>query len=221
MSAPGPASQPGERQPGQHPAGEHQSGAHQGGERVIVLALGSNLGDPLASLQRGLDLLCASLPCTAVSGVYRTAPVGGPPQDDYLNAVLLARSARPARQILACGQAAEAALHRVRDQRWGPRTLDVDIIACGDERRDDPELILPHPRAHQRAFVLVPWLEVAPDAVLPCYGPVAALLAGAVGAAGVRRLDDAVLRLPAPARLAAPARPSAAAGPPPDRGAAS
>lgn len=214
MSAPGPARQPGERQPGQRPSGEHRAVQHQGGERVIVLALGSNLGDPLASLQRGLDLLCASLLCTAVSGVYRTAPVGGPPQDDYLNAVLLARSALPARQILARGQAAEAALHRVRDQRWGPRTLDVDIIACGDERRDDPDLTLPHPRAHQRAFVLVPWLEVAPDAVLPGYGPVAALLAGAVGPAGVRRLDDAALRLPAPAR------PPAAAGPPPDPGAA-
>lgn len=182
MSAPGPAGQPGERQPG--------------GERVIVLALGSNLGDPLASLQRGLDLLCASLPCTAVSGVYRTAPVGGPPQDDYLNAVLLARSALPARQILACGQAAEAALHRVRDQRWGPRTLDVDIIACGDERSDDPDLTLPHPRAHQRAFVLAPWLEVAPDAVLPGHGPVAGLLAAA-GTAGVRRLAGTALRLPA------------------------
>ncbi|HEY1639758.1 MAG TPA: 2-amino-4-hydroxy-6-hydroxymethyldihydropteridine diphosphokinase [Streptosporangiaceae bacterium] len=182
MSAPGPAGRPGERQPG--------------GERVIVLALGSNLGDPLASLQRGLDLLCASLPCTAVSGVYRTAPVGGPPQDDYLNAVLLARSARPARQILACGQAAEAALQRVRDQRWGPRTLDVDIIACGDERSDDPDLTLPHPRAHQRAFVLVPWLEVVPDAVLPGHGPVADLLAAA-GTAGVRRLAGTALRLPA------------------------
>jgi hypothetical protein len=79
---------------------------------------------------------------------------------------------------------------------------------------DDPDLTLPHPRAHQRAFVLVPWLEVAPDAVLPGHGPVAALLPGAVGTAGVRRLDDALLRLPAPAR-------PSAAGPPPDPGAAS
>jgi len=182
VSAPDGARRPGERS--------------QPDERVIVLALGSNLGDPLASLQRGIDVLCASLPCTAVSSVYQTAPVGGPPQDDYLNAVLLARSALSARQILDRAQAAEAALHRVRDERWGPRTLDVDVIACGAERSDDPELTLPHPRAHERAFVLVPWLEVAPDAVLPGHGPVAGLLA-AVGTAGVRRRDGATLRLPA------------------------
>ena len=191
MSVPARAGQPCGGQPGQS-----QPPGGQPDERVIVLALGSNLGDPLASLQRGIDVLCASLTCTAVSSVYQTAPVGGPPQDDYLNAVLLARSALSARRILDRAQAAETALHRVRDERWGPRTLDVDVIACGEERSDDPELTLPHPRAHERAFVLVPWLEVAPDAVLPGHGPVAGLLA-AVGTAGVRRQDGAALRLPA------------------------
>jgi 2-amino-4-hydroxy-6-hydroxymethyldihydropteridine diphosphokinase len=191
VSVPARAGQPCGGQPGQS-----QPPGGQPDERVIVLALGSNLGDPLASLQRGIDVLCASLTCTAVSSVYQTAPVGGPPQDDYLNAVLLARSALSARQILDRAQAAETALHRVRDERWGPRTLDVDVIACGEERSDDPELTLPHPRAHERAFVLVPWLEVAPDAVLPGHGPVAGLLA-AVGTAGVRRQDGAALRLPA------------------------
>jgi 2-amino-4-hydroxy-6-hydroxymethyldihydropteridine diphosphokinase len=170
--------------------------------RVVVLALGSNLGDRLANLQRGMDVLCApptattGLSCTAVSSVYQTVPVGGPAQDDYLNAVLVASSALPARQILRRCQAAEAALHRVRTQRWGPRTLDVDVIACGGEQSDDPELTLPHPRAHERAFVLVPWLEAAPDAILPGRGPVADLLA-AVGTAGVRRLPEAALTLPA------------------------
>jgi 2-amino-4-hydroxy-6-hydroxymethyldihydropteridine diphosphokinase len=170
------------------------------GSRAIVLSLGSNLGDRLAHLQRGLDLLGADEPnggvrCTAVSGVYETAPVGGPPQDDYLNAVVLADSALPGLEILRHCQAVEAALGRVRVQRWGARTLDVDIIARGDELSTDPRLTLPHPRAGERAFVLMPWLEVAPDAFLPGRGSVADLLA-AVGTSGVRRLADATLAVP-------------------------
>jgi 2-amino-4-hydroxy-6-hydroxymethyldihydropteridine diphosphokinase len=170
--------------------------------RVIVLSLGSNLGDRFAHLQRAIDLLGAEAPdgdwrATAVSGVYETAPVGGPPQDDYLNAVLLAVSALPGVEILRRCQAAEAALGRVRAERWGPRTLDVDVIACGDELSADPRLTLPHPRAGERAFVLVPWLDVAPEAVLPGRGRVADLLA-AVGTAGVRHWPDATLTMPAP-----------------------
>jgi 2-amino-4-hydroxy-6-hydroxymethyldihydropteridine diphosphokinase len=178
------------------------SAAVPGGARV-VLSLGSNLGDRLANLQRGIDLLCegAGLACTAVSGVYQTAPVGGPPQDDYLNAVVIGVSALPAAQLLRRGQAAEAALHRVRAQRWGPRTLDVDIIAYGDEISADPALTLPHPRAHERAFVLVPWLDADPKAVLPGHGPVADLLRG-IGTAGVQRLDGVALGLPGAAREA-------------------
>ncbi|HUZ22483.1 MAG TPA: 2-amino-4-hydroxy-6-hydroxymethyldihydropteridine diphosphokinase [Streptosporangiaceae bacterium] len=172
-----------------------------GAARTVVLALGSNLGDRLGNLQRGIDLLCggapgaASLRATAVSGVYETDPVGGPPQDDYLNAVLLVASALPAIEILRRGQAAEVALGRVRAQRWGPRTLDVDVIACGEETSDDPELTLPHPRAHERAFVLVPWLEAAPAACLPGRGAVAGLVS-VIGTAGVRRLAGAALTLP-------------------------
>jgi 2-amino-4-hydroxy-6-hydroxymethyldihydropteridine diphosphokinase len=170
--------------------------------RVIVLSLGSNLGDRLAHLQRAVDLLGAEAPDgswrpTAVSGVYETAPVGGPPQGDYLNAVLLAVSALPGVEILRRCQAAEAALGRVRVERWGPRTLDVDVIACGDELSADPRLTLPHPRAGERAFVLMPWLDVAPDAVLPGRGRAADLLAAA-GTAGVRRRPDATLTLPVP-----------------------
>jgi 2-amino-4-hydroxy-6-hydroxymethyldihydropteridine diphosphokinase len=167
--------------------------------REVVLSLGSNLGDRLANLRRAVGLLCADgqLGCAAVSGVYETDPVGGPPQDDYLNAVLVAVSALPGAEILRRAQAAEAALDRVREQRWGPRTLDVDVITCGTEVSADPVLTLPHPRAAQRAFVLVPWLEVAPDAVLPGHGPAAGLLA-AIGTAGVRRVPGAVLDLPGP-----------------------
>jgi len=174
--------------------------------RTVVLALGSNLGDRLANLQRALAILCAAgLRCTAVSAVFETVPVGGPAQDDYLNAVLLAASALPAAEILARCQQAEAALHRVRTVRWGPRTLDVDVIACGDEISADPALTLPHPRAHERAFVLAPWLDVAPDAVLPGRGSVARLLAAAPDRDGVHRLSEATACLTLPAEPAATA----------------
>ncbi len=179
-----------------------QAGAGPG--RTIVLALGSNVGDRMANLQGGLAVLCGGgLRCTAVSAVFQTAPVGGPEQDDYLNAVLLADSAMPARDILARCQQAEAARHRVRTVRWGPRTLDVDVIACGTETSADPRLTLPHPRAHERAFVLAPWLDVAPDAALPGYGSVARLLAAAPDRDGVHRLSDATACLTLPAEAVA------------------
>jgi 2-amino-4-hydroxy-6-hydroxymethyldihydropteridine diphosphokinase len=168
-----------------------------GPSRTVVLALGSNLGDRLAYLQQGLDAVCGGgLDCRAVSGVFMTAPVGGPDQEDFLNAVLLADSVLPPRAILARCQQAEAALGRVRTEHWGPRTLDVDIIACGTEVSTHPELTLPHPRAHERAFVLAPWLDVEPDAVLAGHGPVAALLA-AVGTDGVQRMPELRLSVPA------------------------
>jgi 2-amino-4-hydroxy-6-hydroxymethyldihydropteridine diphosphokinase len=175
-----------------------QAGAGAG--RTIVLALGSNLGDRLANLQDGMAVLCGGgLHCTAVSAVFQTAPVGGPAQDDYLNAVLLADSALPAAEILARCQLAEAALGRVRTIRWGPRTLDVDVIAVGHEVSADPGLTLPHPRAHERAFVLAPWLDVAPDAALPGHGSVARLLAAAPDRDGVHRLSQAAACLTLPA----------------------
>lgn len=166
------------------------------GSRQVVLALGSNLGDSLANLQAGVDHLASSpgLRCTAVSGVFVTAPVGGPAQPDYLNAVLLADSGLPARAILELCQAAEQALGRMREERWGPRTLDVDVIACDDEVSSDPELTLPHPRAHERAFVLAPWLDVDPQASLVGLGSVASLLAQA-DASGVARLAGAKLHV--------------------------
>jgi 2-amino-4-hydroxy-6-hydroxymethyldihydropteridine diphosphokinase len=149
--------------------------------RAVVFALGSNLGDRLANLQGGVDRLAATpgVRATAASPVYETRPVGGPPQPDYLNAVLLAVSDLPARELLAAGQAAERALGRVRRERWGPRTLDVDLIACDDEVSSDPELTLPHPRAHLRAFVLAPWFDVDAGAHLVGLGSVADLLARA------------------------------------------
>ena len=171
--------------------------------RCAVLALGSNLGDRLATLQGGVDALLGppGLALVALSPVYETAPVGGPPQPEYLNAVLIADTTLPPADLLRRCQAAEAAFGRVRQEVWGPRTLDVDVIVYGDVVSDDPELMLPHPRAQERAFVLAPWLDADPDAEIPGQGRVAALLDAVVassgGQPGVRRLDDAQLRPPA------------------------
>jgi 2-amino-4-hydroxy-6-hydroxymethyldihydropteridine diphosphokinase len=155
---------------------------------AVVLALGSNLGDRQDILQGAVDAI-VGLPgvrVTAVSPVYETVPVGGPAQPDYLNAIVLADAARPARELLDRLHEIEAAFDRVRVVRWGPRTLDIDVVDFGGARSDDPELTLPHPRAHERAFVLGPWRDVDPDAALPGHGPVAELLAKA-DRSGLRR----------------------------------
>lgn len=164
----------------------------------VVIALGSNLGDRLRELQGAVDALAATpgLAITAVSPVYETAPVGGPGQPDYLNAVVVAETSRSAADLLGRAHAIEAAAQRIRAERWGPRTLDVDIIAYGEEVSGDPVLTLPHPRARERAFVLAPWHDADPGAILPGQGRVAALLA-ALGGGGVQRRDDMVLRRPA------------------------
>ncbi len=166
--------------------------------RHVVLALGSNLGDRLATLQRAVDELAATpgLDVVTVSPVYETAPVGGPEQPDYLNAVVLAETSRPAGDLLRRAQEIEAAAQRRRDVRWGPRTLDIDVIVYGDETSGDPALTLPHPRAHERAFVLAPWHDADPAAELPGHGRIAGLLA-ALPRPGVRRRDDVALRIPA------------------------
>ena len=130
-----------------------------------VLSIGSNLGDRLALLQSAVDALRPWL--IAVSPVYQTAPWGEVEQDDFLNAILIVEDPSASAQTwLARAQAAEDAAGRVRDVRWGPRTLDVDIISVDDVCSDTAQLTLPHPRAAQRAFVLVPWLAVDPDAAL-------------------------------------------------------
>ncbi|MRH90428.1 2-amino-4-hydroxy-6-hydroxymethyldihydropteridine diphosphokinase [Nocardia sp. SYP-A9097] len=139
----------------------------------VVLSIGSNLGDRLAHLRGVIEALRPRL--LAVSSVYSTPPWGGVPQQDYLNAVLVAQdpNLEPS-DWLRVGQELEQAAGRVREVRWGARTLDVDIVWAGQRRRDvempcrstDPTLTLPHPRAQDRAFVLVPWLEVEPEAEL-------------------------------------------------------
>ncbi len=131
-------------------------------DREVVLALGTNLGDRLANLQQAVDLLCAGeLRLHRGLRRLRDRPGGRAAPGRLPQRGAAGRSRLPAAGLLSLGQAAEAALHRVRAERWGPRTLDVDVIAYGDEISADPALTLPHPRAHERAFVLVPWLEVA------------------------------------------------------------
>jgi 2-amino-4-hydroxy-6-hydroxymethyldihydropteridine diphosphokinase len=133
-----------------------------------ALALGANLGDPRVTLREALAGLAAhpDVRVDAVSGLWRTAAVGGPEQPDYLNAVVLVDTDLDAWALLDLAHELEDAAGRVREVRWGPRTLDVDLLAVGDERGEDPELTLPHPRAHERRFVLEPWAEVDPEFVL-------------------------------------------------------
>jgi len=141
-------------------------------ELPAVLALGSNLGDREQTLRdavraigdiRGVKVIRASgiveTPALKPDGVDVDAPA-------YLNAVVLVRSALHPRQLLAALHEVEAAHGRVREEHWGARTLDIDIVSLGGYRVDDPELTVPHPRARERAFVLAPWLEVEPDAVI-------------------------------------------------------
>ncbi len=135
-----------------------------------VLSLGSNLGDRLAHLRAAV----AVLEPAAVSSVWESAPVGGVPQGPYLNAVAVVEQGTAAAWERA--QRAERSAGRVRDVRWGPRTLDVDVVTGPPPHPDG--LVVPHPRAHERAFVLAPWLEVEPAAELPGHGRVAVLLAG-------------------------------------------
>jgi 2-amino-4-hydroxy-6-hydroxymethyldihydropteridine diphosphokinase len=142
---------------------------------TAVVSLGSNLGDRAAHLAAGLDVLAQHLAVRAVSPVYESAPVGVTGQPAYLNCVALVDADDPW-AVLAAAHAAEQARGRLRTVRWGPRTLDVDVVSVDAVRSADPRLTLPHPRAHERAFVLRPWLDVDPDAELPGHGPVRRLL---------------------------------------------
>jgi 2-amino-4-hydroxy-6-hydroxymethyldihydropteridine diphosphokinase len=176
---------------------------------TAVLSLGSNLGDRLGYLRLAVSGFAdaPNIELVAVSPVYETEPWGGVEQPDFLNAVLLARSAElDGWGWLRRGQALEQAAERVRDVHWGPRTLDVDVVAVfhgfgsGEQANavysDHPELRLPHPGAAERNTVLRPWLDIDPDAVLPGHGRVVELLAR-LGEAGLRRRDDLCLE-PAP-----------------------
>ena len=147
-----------------------------------VIALGANLGDARAALSGASEAIEATpgISLIAQSSVYSTAPIGGVEQPDYLNAVVIVETTLSPRELLDLLHDIENAWHRTREVRWGPRTLDLDLIEYAGVTSDDPELTLPHPRAHERAFVLVPWLEADSEAELTGIGP-AALLVPALG----------------------------------------
>lgn len=127
-----------------------------------VISTGSNMGDGVGLLGGVVDKLTP----LAASSLYETQPWGGVEQPPFLNQVLIVNWRGSAEELLARCQELERAAHRVREVRWGPRTLDVDIVDFGDMRVDAPALTLPHPRAHLREFVLRPWLEIDPEATL-------------------------------------------------------
>jgi 2-amino-4-hydroxy-6-hydroxymethyldihydropteridine diphosphokinase len=147
-----------------------------------VLSLGANLGDRAAALRAAITALADDGVLVARSTLYETPPWGPVEQPPYLNAVVVVRGDRDAGGWLARAHELEQAAGRTRDVRWGPRTLDVDVVTVTEDDgrpvlSDDPALTLPHPRAHERAFVLVPWASLDPTAVLPGRGRVGELLA--------------------------------------------
>ena len=141
-----------------------------------VIALGANIGNPQEQMDLAVALLRESLEVIAISSYYTTAPVGGPEQPDYLNAVCIADSDLPAADLLALLHGIEKVLGRERIEHWGPRTIDLDLIQYGTLLSYADELLLPHPRAHERRFVLEPWAEIEPDAILLTHGKIAQLL---------------------------------------------
>lgn len=165
--------------------------------RRAVFSLGGNVGDVPETLQKAVDRIAATpdVIVTDVSGVYRTSPVGRTDQPDFLNIVLLAETTLISGILLERLHTIETSLGRVRDERWGPRTIDIDLITLGERVRSDDHLTLPHPRAHERAFVLVPWLEADPAAELVGHGRVADLVGG-LDTAGVERVEGVAIHLP-------------------------
>lgn len=159
--------------------------------RTAVFSLGSNIEDRLEHLQGAVDHLRSTpgMTIAAISSVYETVPVGPVEQPDFLNLVVVADSTLASTVMLERALAIEDAFGRVRLVPGGPRTVDVDLIAVGEHRVDSDFLTLPHPRAHQRGFVLVPWLEADPEAFLVGHGRVADLVK-AVDTSGVRRRED-------------------------------
>lgn len=154
---------------------------------VVAFGLGSNLGDRLAALQAAVDIIGQTVQITKVSSVYTTEPMGGPAQPEYLNAVVVGETDLPALDMLDIVRDAETRLARAREVRWGPRTLDVDVLAYGGVEQDDETLTLPHPRAAGRAFVMVPWAEIDPD--FPFRNSTVSAIAAELHTNGVVRSD--------------------------------
>jgi 2-amino-4-hydroxy-6-hydroxymethyldihydropteridine diphosphokinase len=141
-----------------------------------VVALGANIGNPQEQMDFAVAMLCESTDVIAISSYYPTKPVGGPEQPDYLNAVCLIESDLPALDLLSLLHGIEKSLGRERKEKWGPRTIDLDLIQYGSLLSSADELQLPHPRAHERRFVLEPWHEIEPGALLLTHGKISELL---------------------------------------------
>ena len=141
-----------------------------------VIALGSNIGNSTENLDLALGLLSEATDVKSVSSYYITKPVGYEDQPDFVNAVCIIETELPAMDLLNMLHGIEKAMGRERTIKWGPRTLDLDIIQYGSMLSSAEELTLPHPRAHERKFVLKPWYEIEPDAILLTHGKIADLL---------------------------------------------
>jgi 2-amino-4-hydroxy-6-hydroxymethyldihydropteridine diphosphokinase len=141
-----------------------------------VISLGANIGDANANLDLAIGLLREATEVLAVSSYLQTKPIGGPEQPDYLNAVAIVESELPAKDLLALLNGIETAMGRTREIHWGPRVIDLDLIQFGGLLVNDEKLTLPHPRAHERRFVLAPWFEIEPEAVLLTHGRISDLL---------------------------------------------
>ena len=148
-----------------------------------VLSLGSNLGNSAEILSSAAEALNEVSEVIALSSFYQTRPVGGPPQPDFINAVIIIETNLEPEELLLVAQAIEGAHGRERNEstvKWGPRFLDIDLIKCDEMHINSPELTIPHPRAHERGFVLQPWIEIDPTATLPGFGPISHLLESGV-----------------------------------------
>ena len=141
-----------------------------------VISLGANIGDPKSQMDIAVAMLREALEVVAVSEYLLTKPVSDIEQPDYLNAVLIAESELPALDLLSVLHGIEKTLGRERLERWGPRTIDLDLIQYGSLLSSADELTLPHPRAHERRFVLEPWISIDPEAILLTHGKISELL---------------------------------------------
>ena len=141
-----------------------------------VIALGANIGDPKEQMDLAVAMLREATDFKLVSNYYSTKPVSDIPQPDYLNAVCIVESDLPALDLLALLHGIEKSLGRERNERWGPRTIDLDLIQYGSLLSSADELQLPHPRAHERRFVIEPWHSIEPDAILLTYGKISEIL---------------------------------------------
>jgi len=142
----------------------------------VVIALGSNLGNRELNINSAVAEIAKIVEVTHLSTNHETDPVGGPEQPRYLNAVLIADSTLTPHDLLNELHKIESRLGRTREIHWGPRTIDLDLIVAENEKIDSPDLVLPHPRAHERRFVLEPWAEIDPSAELPGFGLVEEIL---------------------------------------------